>query len=1106
MGKSRITSLQGRCRVKRLRAALFFGLLAIAFLFAGFAFFIRIGLTGDHVARMFIPHLERASGWNVSISTTALAWPSLQRIRLTFNDLKCRDRLDGRVRFHVPRADLEVSLLPLLRGILRIDETRLSEPTVCLHQVEIPTREQVSSRIELVGHGRFFLYPVIGTLELESGRVMLGPVTLLDNVQITGENLSIRGAANFVARGIVERQGNPGRFELAGRIDETPLLGGEWQGQIHARLAGCPLSVIDALASQLGHKLPTAEGTLSMSLDAEGRTKDCRIKGEAVLSHATLLPGQLFLQPVLVENASFRFTGDLRNDGLTVHLRQISVPGIDLSAELKVNNLWSDDAGLTLAVRNAELHLEKLFPLIPMTLFREADRQRIAAAGLRGHVMVTGAAWTGKVADIWRESVRKGGCGDLVFDADLESVSGFVPGYGLQVKDASGRIRLNPDEMRFQEISLTLGTSPIVLNGAVSNLRTAPQVDLFVSMQALAQDLDWILQNRAIADQLPPWLKSVQEPRGGITVRLDMKGSASRPKMAGHIALDQFQCRFEGLPLPVKGFKGSLRFDKAGATLANLNGFIGDTPAQLVGSVSSDSMRLDIEAKVVPNDLKRLNLLPQTWNLVGKIPVSLDLDGNPSKPRFSAHVDLKGNRVQIRSVVDKKVGIPLAVEASGFRDSDGITIEEAYILIDKSRIAAKGTVENSGKAIFTINLPPTGIQTKDLVPLADPVLQLQPGGRLEGDAIVKAGPDWSRNLTLDANLVLNHVSLNLGFRKPVDGMTGKLRWRGETVDATLERAKIGSSLFSGACSITGWKNPRVEVHLLSSFLDTTDFTAPSGRVSHVTWGEWIRENPVIRFLARSHGIGILKAEKGKTAVRAFSDFQANVEGNNGILKAPQWKMKFAEGTLRGNALFDIKANTKKPLELEFQGDNLKMQRILVDDPEKVSLEGSLLVEGHLQWNTTAKKENNGIYKTGAMEVRLRDGTIHRFEILSKIFSLINLGSIVSGRLPDIAGQGLPFSRLTWDMEVFDSKWKVKNLKLVSDAAHIEAAGMYFSDQERVDFTVDVSPLVGIDTIFSGLFGNLITKDGKTLTTTFRVRGLATSPDVRLEPLESVSAR
>ena len=122
--------------------------------------------------------------------------------------------------------------------------------------------------------------------------------------------------------------------------------------------------------------------------------------------------------------------------------------------------------------------------------------------------------------------------------------------------------------------------------------------------------------------------------------------------------------------------------------------------------------------------------------------------------------------------------------------------------------------------------------------------------------------------------------------------------------------------------------------------------------------------------------------------------------------------------------------------------------------------------------------------------------------MSKLFSLINLGSIVRGRLPDIIGQGLPFRSLTWGMEVFDTKWKFTNMRLLSDAARINASGMYFSDQDRIDFRVDVSPLVGFDTIFSGLFGNLLTKNGKILTTTFRVRGLSGSPDVRLEPFEN----
>ena len=92
------------------------------------------------------------------------------------------------------------------------------------------------------------------------------------------------------------------------------------------------------------------------------------------------------------------------------------------------------------------------------------------------------------------------------------------------------------------------------------------------------------------------------------------------------------------------------------------------------------------------------------------------------------------------------------------------------------------------------------------------------------------------------------------------------------------------------------------------------------------------------------------------------------------------------------------------------------------------------------------------------------------------------------------------------MVVFDNKWQFRNLKLLSDAARIDGSGMYFSDQNRIDFKAQVSPLVGLDAIVSGIFGNLITKDGKILTTTFRIRGLYSSPDIRLEPFDNVKNR
>jgi hypothetical protein len=88
--------------------------------------------------------------------------------------------------------------------------------------------------------------------------------------------------------------------------------------------------------------------------------------------------------------------------------------------------------------------------------------------------------------------------------------------------------------------------------------------------------------------------------------------------------------------------------------------------------------------------------------------------------------------------------------------------------------------------------------------------------------------------------------------------------------------------------------------------------------------------------------------------------------------------------------------------------------------------------------------------------------------------------------------------MSWRMDLFNDKWKINDFDLISDAARITASGMYIASEGRVDFLVKVSPLVGFDKIFSGIFGDLITKDGKILTTTFRVRGLAASPDVRLE--------
>lgn len=1079
-------------------ATLLFLVIALVFLCAGIFTFVRVALPGDRVAGIAIHRLERSIGKKFSFATAQLSWLSLDEARISLTDLKVREGPDAPLLMHIPRLVIEIRALPLFAGTLQINRLELSEPALFLPEIRHNKAAAIISDTQAL---RFPLYPVIHRLELIQGRVLLGysvgnryvEKTLFSRIQADLKNLTLDGAESLTVKGMATSGEKAGAFDLSASVDSTPYNGEEWRGQVRVRLSACPIFPFRALTSYLPYDLPFSEGILNGTGEVTGGTPAFKAKCEFALTQALLLPGRAFRDKALIDKAVVNLALERREDNLDIDVSEAALPGLSLSAQATISGLSATDPTLALDLKKADVDLHKFFPLIPLNLMRNEDRERLIEAGLNGHLLVTSGAWNGKVSDLLREQNWQG---TLVLDAYLDKVSGFIPGLGLPVRDATGRIRLNSDEMLFKGISLTIGTSPIVLNGSITNLRTTPITDLFVSLTAQAEDLRPIIENKLISRYLGPWLGWINEPQGGIAVTLDLKGSLNRPSMKGRVVLEDFQCRFSGLPLPLKKANGILRFRSSGVTFSGVKGVIGDSAAEMSGEIFPEKMDVSGELKGAPQDLRKLNLLPNGWMVSGNIPLSLKLTGNPSAMNFSTHLDLKGNALRIDPFIKKKPGVPLLLEASGSGNQTGVTIEEAYLVLNDSRISAKATIDNEGKIVASINLPPKGIPTSILIPITDPALEVQAGGRIDGDATIRIGTNKTRDVSVDANVALNHLSLHLiGMHKRMEGITGSVRWRGKSVNVNLERVRIGNSLGAGTASIVDIDNPKVDIGLDFSFLDTTDFTAPAGYVSHVTWGEWIHANPVIRFLARSRGTGSLKIARGKTAWRTFADFKADLEGNSGFIRAPAWQMKFADGVLRGSAVFDIRENPGKPLTLDFQGDHLQMERMMLStDPDKVRVGGRVLTEGQIEWKLGPGKENHGLHKTGTVEVSVKDGVIYRFEVLSKIFSMVNLGSILRGRLPDIISQGLPFYRLTWSMDVFNDKWKVKDLKLLSDSARMDASGMYFSGQDRMDFKVDVSPLVGIDTIVSGLFGN----EGKTLTATVRVRGSPEAPDVRLE--------
>jgi hypothetical protein len=1092
---------------KVLRYALLLCMM-LALICVGILGYVRFWMDGDSLARVIIPRLERALDKRISYSSVHLSWLSVDTSRITVVNVAVRDSKPGPELIRVPKVAIEVSLRAIWRGVVSVNGIRLVKPAVALTNVA----EKWGSRG--LGGLSCIKFPFIrlrlkdfevseGSLVLRrSGGAATNRRALISHVQASLIQASEDRAGRFAARGTISAERQEGIMQVWGKVSSTPFSGGPWQGSLNLRLAGCPVRALEDLALPFCHSLPVADGIVDLASHATGTPTCFAAKGNLRIRHLrTEIVRGLRGKDTMIDSIQVRFGADRMNEGMQIDFAEVNLPGLSLSGEARLGKISTPDPVLTIALRNASIDLEKIAPFVPASTLEKKDREHLAEAALAGHVKITGAAWTGKLSDLARGFDLRG---VLVLDAVLDQVSGFVPGLGLPISRASGGLRLSPDGLLFEGISLSLGSSPIVLNGWITGLREAPQADLFISIDAQAQDLIPIIQTKIIASRLEPWIGRISEFSGGVEVTLDLKGSLNHPTMKGRIKLRDFQCSVEGVPLPLKRVNGMIRFRPTGITLSDVGGFIGSSSASVQGTITPEGANLLCKVKVNPGDLTRLNVIPQDVKVLRDIPVSLTLNGPLASLGFSAEADLRANGIRWGSILRKEAGAPLRIEASGIRQASKIQLEELYLVIGGAQISGRASVERGKGASVSLHLPPQGIRSEALIPFFDPSLEVQPGGRIEGDATVRI--DEAGSPAIDANLQFSHVSLRLpGFHKRTEGINATIQQRGNAFRLAVGRAKHGSSRFAGTMTVVGWAEPRVDVSLEFSFLDTQDFAAPPGYVSAVTWGEWIRSNPAIRLLARSRGTGFVKVAKGDTSSKHFSDFVAQIDGKDGLLKVTNWHIKIADGILRGSALFDIRKETQTPLTLEIQGDQLRMEKVMMSDPEWLRVEGDVIVDGQLQWKLNANRATDGIYKEGSIEVRVHNGVINRFDILSKLFTLINLGSIVRGHLPDLIAQGLPFQLLTWQMEVFGTKWNFKNMQLTSDAARVNASGIYLSDQDRIDFRVDVSPLVGLDTVFSGLFGHLITRNGKILTTTFRVRGLYKSPDVRLEPFENLNS-
>jgi uncharacterized protein YhdP len=132
--------------------------------------------------------------------------------------------------------------------------------------------------------------------------------------------------------------------------------------------------------------------------------------------------------------------------------------------------------------------------------------------------------------------------------------------------------------------------------------------------------------------------------------------------------------------------------------------------------------------------------------------------------------------------------------------------------------------------------------------------------------------------------------------------------------------------------------------------------------------------------------------------------------------------------------------------------------------------------------------------------------IERFNILSKIFSILNVSQWFKGRLPDLKTKGLPYHNMMATIYIKDGIASTDDFLVDSDAIKITLMGKVDLGKNLIDARIGVHPLVTIDTILSNvpIAGYILTgKDKGFISFFYQVKGNRDDPKIEAVPFKIV---
>lgn len=679
-----------------------------------------------------------------------------------------------------------------------------------------------------------------------------------------------------------------------------------------------------------------------------------------------------------------------------------------------------------------------------------------------------------------------------------------------------GTVHVEPDRIHVVDGKGQYDGIPIRVNRGILLFKdSGPFADIEIQGPVPAKKVSEFIIDLQKSTATPGVLQSWKVLEGHGELRLGFSGHLLGDEglrfQYGDYEFHDFTLRIPSLPHPVSQGKGKVLFSRTSTVFEGIRGGLGPYPWKLDGTVNHargsryEALHVSFAidgSELFPNTLDREEgTQPWIW---GPVRAKATFNGPTDRPKIKGHLDLQEAQVELPFILSKASGLPANIEIEGqmlsrttFRftrvewDMLPLKLHGQGLLRKGRKWSWEGRLDSSP---IYVGLLPDGLRVLGNL-IESGILEIQLGGR-------GSGSDW-RQWDLKGWVALTEGLLSIrGVTDPVTNVFLRVKIAKDLLEFKRIQFRIRDSEAALTGFVKDWSHkPAVSAMFEASQFDL-DLLIPKEERSVLRDGvEWLATHGTLE--------GSLVVEEPRYKTLSGHKLSGTIKVHDNLVSLDKVQMLVEEdGTLGGRMFIHLPMGKPGALRASFHAEKIPFDKILsVLGDDKRFITGKADIQGMLQGHG---RDVGGVTPTlnGHLTVTLRDGNVRKGKVVPKILTLLNLPSVLRGKV-SFKEKGFPFKKVRTNIQIENGIFTSKDFVVNSPIVRMTAAGDYNLVKDDLDVAAAVSPFGPYSKLIQKipLFGNIFAGERKGIATAmFSVKGNLNSPKVKYLPMESWKTR